>query len=606
MPPSRRQATHAIHPYRPHDPGPGAPKPRNVIIFVADGLRSGMVDAQTAPDLAAVRSEGVDFRYSHALYPTVTTPNASAIATGHLLGDTGDYGNYMVSGAMFPAPVSAMIAPLEDDQALAVVNQTFGGNYLNETSLLATARAHGYATAAVGKLGPAGVQDVGALTGADILVDDSTGWPDFGGAPLPADLTAVIKAAGLALPAPDRGLNADPGSYIMPGVWVANVDQQNWFLGVATQVLLPRFKQSGQPFVLVFWSRDPDGTQHNEGDSLNSLTPGINGPTSLAAIRNASNDLGRLRQALHDLGLADNTDVFVTADHGFSTAAKQSATSAAAKRTYLDVPKGFLPPGFLSIDLAKALNLPLHAANGLDIDLAEGFRPKGYGQVLGPDPAHPRVIIADNGGTDELWLYGPDQPGLARAIVQALTTEDYVADIFVDDALGKVPGALPTSLIGLKGASRTPTPSILVGFRSWSTGCPIPSNCVAEVADTELQQGQGIHGAFHRGDTFNFMAAVGPDFKSGFVDTAPVSNADIAVTLAHVLGLPLHPQGALTGRVLDEALVGGPDAPPVALSEVRSDPAANGFVTQLDLSAAAGHTYYDEAGAKGRTFGLRP
>ena len=33
----------------------------------------------------------------------------------------------------------------------------------------------------------------------------------------------------------------------------------------------------------MFWSRDPDGTLHNQGDSLNQLTPGINGPTSLAA-----------------------------------------------------------------------------------------------------------------------------------------------------------------------------------------------------------------------------------------------------------------------------------------------------------------------------------
>ncbi len=28
------------------------------------------------------------------------------------------------------------------------------------------------------------------------------------------------------------------------------------------------FKARNKPFVLVFWSRDPDGTQHNQGDSL--------------------------------------------------------------------------------------------------------------------------------------------------------------------------------------------------------------------------------------------------------------------------------------------------------------------------------------------------
>ncbi len=77
----------------------------------------------------------------------------------------------------------------------------------------------------------------------------------------------------------------------MPGVVVANVEQQDWLAAVATKVLLPRFKAQGRPFVLVFWSRDPDGTQHGQGDSLNSLEPGINGPTSKAAIRNASNDL---------------------------------------------------------------------------------------------------------------------------------------------------------------------------------------------------------------------------------------------------------------------------------------------------------------------------
>ena len=47
-------------------------------------------------------------------------------------------------------------------------------------------------------------------------------------------------------------------------------------------------------------------------------------------------------------------------------------------------------------------------------------------------------------------------------------------------------------------------------------------------------QGQGHHGSFSRADTANFMAAIGPAFKAGFDDTAPVSNADIAPTLAQI------------------------------------------------------------------------
>ena len=44
-----------------------------------------------------------------------------------------------------------------------------------------------------------------------------------------------------------------------------------------------------------------------------------------------------------------------------------------------------------------------------------------------------------------------------------------------------------------------------------------------------------MHGNFSRADTNNFMAAIGPDFKKGFVDEAPVSNADVGKTIAHLL-----------------------------------------------------------------------
>ena len=52
-----------------------------------------------------------------------------------------------------------------------------------------------------------------------------------------------------------------------------------------TKVILPEFKKRGKPFVLVFWSRDPDATQHNQGDSLGDLATGINGPTSRRAVQ---------------------------------------------------------------------------------------------------------------------------------------------------------------------------------------------------------------------------------------------------------------------------------------------------------------------------------
>ena len=75
---------------------------RNVIIFVADGLRHGSVNPEDAPTLYELRRQGIDFSNSHAVFPTFTTPNASAIATGHYLGDTGDFSNTLYPG--FPIP----------------------------------------------------------------------------------------------------------------------------------------------------------------------------------------------------------------------------------------------------------------------------------------------------------------------------------------------------------------------------------------------------------------------------------------------------------------------------------------------------------------------
>ena len=58
--------------------------PHNLILFVPDGLRALMVDEDKAPAMAALRAKGVNFKNPHALFPTFTTANASAMATGHL------------------------------------------------------------------------------------------------------------------------------------------------------------------------------------------------------------------------------------------------------------------------------------------------------------------------------------------------------------------------------------------------------------------------------------------------------------------------------------------------------------------------------------------
>ena len=578
-----------------------APQPHNVVLFVADGLRSRMVDDTTAPTMAGIARDGVSLRNSHSLFPTFTTANASGMATGHALGDTGDFSNTIYAGFPVPGANNSSTPFLENDVVLGDVDAHFAGNYLDEATILKLARDKGYSTASIGKIGPVLIFDPTERSGEQtIIVDDATGTPK--GIPLSADLTQRLQAASLPVAAPGRGANGNPGNMTTPGTTVANVVQQDYFAAVASKAVLPLFKDRNKPFVLVFWSRDPDGSQHNQGDSLNTLVPGINGPTSLAAIHNADDDLARIRQALSDLRLLDTTDIITTADHGFSTIGKESQTSSAVKEKFADTPEGHLPLGFVALDLAHALNMPLIDPDDGYKTITEGAHTKYGNGLIGGDKDNPKVVVAANGGSDLVYIPDGDR-ALAKRVIDALMAQDYVSGLFVDSKLGKFPGTLSLDDIALEGSAITPHPAIAVNFRSFDTVCGEPVRCTVEIADTVLQQGQGMHGSFSRGDTWNFMAMQGPDFKSKFVDPAPASNADLGRTIAQLMQLDVHDKGVLVGRVLLETLPNG-TVPPVSSRVVTSEPAANGLVTVLDMQTVGTTRYFDAAGFPGRTVGL--
>src|ERR1700682_5345804 len=98
-------------------------KPRNLILFVPDGLRGQIVTPQTAPAMAEVRDKGVNFKNSHSLFPTFTTANASAMATGHYLGDTGDFSNTIFTGYGVEPAGGTVVPFLENDAVLGSVDE---------------------------------------------------------------------------------------------------------------------------------------------------------------------------------------------------------------------------------------------------------------------------------------------------------------------------------------------------------------------------------------------------------------------------------------------------------------------------------------------------
>jgi len=623
-----------------------APRVHNIVIFVADGLRHDSVNALDSPTLSDARQRGVHFVNSHSLFPTLTTANASTMATGHYLGDTGVFSNteyvgkpIFSSGALNPAALGPAVLGnlpgtptpfLENDTVLADLDDRFPSNFIGEQSLLALAREHGFNTAAIGKLGPVAIQDltdVAARRGRleiprTIMLDDSTGSPV--GLPVAAETAALLAAAGLPPAPPARRQSA--GSVTSPGTLEPNFAQQRWLVDATTKAVLPAFARSRKPFVLLYWSRDPDGSQHNQGDSLNRLEPGINGPTSRAAIANADANLKQVLDFLDaDPKLRGTTDVFITSDHGFATISKHEidaagnfANSYSTQFTYLgpdgqpEVTPGWLPPGFLAIDLAHALGLPLFDSDAPQhsdgvtryvpveparpASTASRQRPSLGSGLLGGDAQQSRaaaqVIVASNGGSDLIYI-----PGGARSLVsrcvEFLLGQDYTGALFVDSALGDYPGTLPLSAVGLEGVARMPRPSIVVAFKAFLRA---PGNLLSavQIADTPLQEGQGSHGSFGRDNTYNNMAAFGPDFKRGFVDTLPVSNADIAITAAQLLGLTLSSKGSLQGRVLTEALNGGV-SPASSVHTVVSAADAQGKVTVLQFQQLDGRRYFDAA-----------
>ena len=324
------------------------------------------------------------FANSHSLFPTFTTANASAIATGHYLGDTGDFSNViwtkylLFTNNNFGRNDGSTVTPfLEDDQVIGDLNDHYHGNYLQEMTLFLAARKAGYRTASVCKLGPAAIQDAEELTPRDhefdvpdsVLLDDSTGKfnpkiPKSHNAapPLPREIAEAFLKAKVSAVSPDRSNGCDrddPCSNGSTHTTAANWEQQQYMVDGVTQEILPAFIASGQPFLLMFWSRDPDGTQHNQGDKIGELTPGINGRTSKKALRNCDDDLRQIIDYLHDNKLEATTDLIVTSDHGFATISRREINAQGDLTKARPYKTARCQMDFVAIDIAKHFGLSL-------------------------------------------------------------------------------------------------------------------------------------------------------------------------------------------------------------------------------------------------------
>ena len=373
-------------------------------------------------------------------------------------------------------------------------------------------------------------------------------------------------------------------------------------------MLLPHYKEQGKPFMLLYWSSDPDGTQHSQRDSLNELMPGINGPTSLAAIKVADDDLAAIMATLKELGLDASTNIFVTADHGFSTISKQSKTSPSAKHQLRD-DSGRAAAARLPGDRSRRGARPAAARAVGDkvpaIDYKAGKHPRRASAILGNDPAKPEIVVAVNGGNDLIYFPQGNGKELAPKVVKALLAQDYTSGVFVHDDLGAhsrhaaaecrrperrraYADAVDRGELPLRDDRLRPAAVLRRHRHRRHAACRARAITAASAAPTRRISWRRSARRSRRASSTRRRSAM------------PTSRR----RWRRSIGVTLAPVGKLRGRVISEALVGGAPVT-VERKDIVSPPGDGGLRTIVNLQYVGSTPYFDAAGFPGRTVGLR-
>ncbi len=519
--------------------------------MVWDGLRPDFVTRHDTPNLYDLGHQGTRFDRHHSMYPTLTMVNAAALATGASPGVNGVVANTMYFAPVLPDNTTGLDLSkpimLENTPLLATLNDAnaFGGRLLGLDTVAQQVEREGGYLALVGKQGPAFLFDDRVKTVKDAR--DSVGNPhkDY--------LFVTDDIAELPLqPGPNKIPLANHEG-------VADSARDVYFTQVVTDRAIPAAKQAsdaGRPALIVLWQHNPDLTQH---------LAGLGTMQALEALGGADINLGRVRAAIDSFGIADRTDVIVVSDHGFATVR-------------------------MTIDL-NALLVSAGLKKDLDSD---------------------DVVVARNGGSDLIYLSKtafPTESGRRdelQKIVNFAEAQEWCGPIFSREPaptpttgkrrrkpppeqayLGWIDGTFAQAAVGILNPARSP--DLVVSFREISdqdnqklTGPDVPAFAITATGQTSVKNnsktlvhpvkgimyadagpsfttGMGMHGAAGAAEIHNVCAAIGPDFKRGFVDANPTANVDVAPTITHILHLApnVGPGGAhTTGRVMTEAFPG--------------------------------------------------
>jgi predicted AlkP superfamily pyrophosphatase or phosphodiesterase len=261
------------------------------LVLVLDGLRPDAITPDETPNLWRLRQEGIYFPNSHAVFPTVTRVNATAISTGTYPDRNGILGNRIYVRAVDPN----LAFNNDDHRNLLRLDEVTGGSMVLTKSLAEILAERGKRLAVVssGSTGQALLLNPRAPKGVGVLLNGY--WEPGVRVAFPPEVSdAVLARFG---PAPARG-----------GATASDDPAVAWTQGVLRDYVLPELK----PDVVFNWLTEPDHVQHGLG---------AGSPQARASIRADDAEVGLLLKRLDTLGLTGSTNIIVVSDHGFSHSA---------------------------------------------------------------------------------------------------------------------------------------------------------------------------------------------------------------------------------------------------------------------------------------------
>ncbi len=544
--------------------------PHQVIIFVWDGMRPDAISPSLTPNLYALTQEGTDFVDHHSTYPTFTMMNAASFATGDFMGKTGFLGNTFWSpkavGANSSGRVVQFSQPVftEDYRILQDLNSGAAGPLFDVNTLFNLAHAAGLKTAAVGKSGPAFLQDYQQKSGMNgIVFDEKHVYPPLFAAELtqegvPLPIATPKQSTGPTAWGPivmmKNGVTSDPSATSVSPYSTAN----QYLMQVYVNQILP----VQHPDLSVIWLRNPDTTEH---------VYGVGSPSMRSAVQAQDQLLGLLIDHLKSLHQWQNTDLIIVSDHGHSNVSGPLKLFPLRSIDHGVVwgqdPKGYSVSGnFRPADLLTRAGFKAYDGVGAMYDpILSGVKADGntvYPQIkindkpettpayLVPNPLpHDAIVVANNGGST--YFYVPDHnPQLVAKLVRYLQSREEFDVIFVNDQYGVLPGTFPMSLVRLENAEGR-SPAVIAGS-SYDAAATVTGFKGIEFNSANVSR--GMHGSFSPIDVQATLVAEGPDFKTHFTDTLPTGNVDVPVTVAYLLHLKMP---GTDGRLLLEALKNG-------------------------------------------------